>query len=88
MIAVLQAAKAGKTIELRQRDSSYPWVELYLRPLWAFDKNDYRVKPEPREWWLQPASTCDGYYVLTDPAKPKSWYNKDGQPYIKVREIL
>ena len=56
MIDVLQAAKAGKTIQYApageyNSTSSTRWVNA-LRPMWNFAEIDYRVKPEPREWTI------------------------------------
>lgn len=44
MIAVLQAYKEGKTIEVRLQGSQY-WTEI-PDPIWNFLSYDYRVKPE------------------------------------------
>lgn len=76
MIAVLQAAKAGKQIEARPHDMSQTWFTVIWTPenRWQFDKFDYRVKPEPREGWIHPND------LLKD--------NQRGQFDIKVREVL
>lgn len=51
MIAVLQAAKDGKGIECLHKEKRhigwYPCI-----PIWNFEKYDYRVAPEPREFWV------------------------------------
>ena len=86
MIAVLQAAKAGEQIQSRYHNTRKPFTDS--EPIWDFCLFDYRVKPEPREWWLQPAPTCDGYYVLTDPNRPKTHVFPGDKDFIKVREVL
>lgn len=45
MIEVLQAAKRGETIQLREKDCSQ-WRDE--NPLWNFYRFEYRVKPKPR----------------------------------------
>jgi hypothetical protein len=53
MIAVLQAAKAGKRVEFRSRKCQFlpPWEDSPC-PSWDFDEFEYRVKPEPRTIWV------------------------------------
>lgn len=48
MIAVLQAAKAGKQIQCQENGLTY-WMDVD-DPTWNFYRRSYRVKPEPREW--------------------------------------
>lgn len=50
MIAVLTAAKEGKKIQSK-RNNRAEWYENTC-PVWNFEGFDYRVKPEPREWWI------------------------------------
>ena len=49
MIAVMQAAKEGKTIQILYHDDiDAGWIDT-TRPLWDWRTCDYRVKPaEPR----------------------------------------
>lgn len=53
---VIQAAIEGKPIEWRPiRDVSNPvWALLdnHVDPVFNFFGYEYRVKPQPREWWL------------------------------------
>ena len=49
MIAVLQAFERGEVIEYRPKNSQR-WGSA--EPIWNFSQFDYRVKPKPREWWL------------------------------------
>jgi hypothetical protein len=52
MIKVLEGARDGKKVESRARGhAEEAWVDVE-RPLWDFYFNEYRIKPEPREWWL------------------------------------
>jgi hypothetical protein len=46
MIAVLQAAKEGKKLELRSRKIDTDWSDC-TDSIWNFAGFDYRIKPEP-----------------------------------------
>ena len=54
MIAVLQAFKEGKKIQVRCRSNDADdWVDAADNNAWNWDMFDYRVKPaEPRRIWL------------------------------------
>ena len=78
MIAVIQAHKDGKTIQARNRDIGV-WDDV--DPIWRFDSCDYRVKPEPREWILNPeAGICVPYDTLATTEIRKNC--------VHVREVL
>ena len=53
MIAVLQAAKEGKTIQCRHRShESSDWIDVAGSNMWDWYIFDYRIKPaEPRRIW-------------------------------------
>ena len=53
MIAVLQAAKEGKTIQARRISDlpCLPW-QTTDKPQWDFGSTEYRIVPEPRDIWL------------------------------------
>lgn len=52
IIAVVQAHKNGKSIESRCREGScHRWLES-KDPGWNFYDYDYRVKLEPRVFWI------------------------------------
>ena len=63
MIAVMQAAKEGKTIQFRVLDSSdidVRWRDAHA-PSWDWYTFDYRVKPaEPRRVWMIMYPTMGG----------------------------
>lgn len=52
MIAVLQAAKDGKAIQMRAKVNRLggAWWDV-ADPFWDFSACDYRVKPEPRVFY-------------------------------------
>lgn len=77
MIAVLQAAKQGETLQvMRNRDGS--WVDLGEAPNWNFSVNTYRVKPEPREWRV-PVGILNSWHEYSDSGLTSQ---------VKVREVL
>lgn len=67
MIAVIQAHKEGKQIEYRTINPESPWVYV-KNPKWDFPQIEYRVKPEPRTFWLvsTPAGAHFGYTNYTE----------------------
>lgn len=83
MIAVLQAAKEGKSIQFKNHLSN-GWTTCgTTMPCWNFDSNEYRVKPEPREFTL---NIYNNGYIDNSP-RPPAW-NGEVKHTIKVREIL
>lgn len=79
MIAVLQAAKVGKKIQYYENDI---WCDLHGD--YPHFIEEYRVKPEPREWWIHPISYPDCEYegdrILDKQPKNPAW--------IHVREVI
>lgn len=75
MIEVIQAAKDGKQIQCKSKYGAAKFVDID-NPAFDFQGCDYRVKPEPREWWV----VADGRVLLN--AMP----NHFGA--IKVREVI
>jgi len=88
MIAVLQAAKAGKQIQHRYKhDEGTAWHDTGLQ-IWNFTDYDFRVKPEPREWWLVMATyDCHAFPTKEAAINFEAGFNS-GKPIIKVREVL
>jgi hypothetical protein len=104
MIAVLQAAKEGKPIEVRGNGSA-TWNSLIgiicphetwshscnEPPMFNFGIYDYRVKPEPREWWIVQSKIEENFNVhafrdLRDAENYNLGYW--GKKPIKVREVI
>lgn len=46
MIAVIQAHRDGRDIQLRWRDTGRIWITITPNPNWHFDLADYPIKPE------------------------------------------
>ncbi len=62
IIAVVTAHRDGKKIEHRNRDST-EWLPTES-PAWNFRFYDYRIKSEPREFWI--VKHLAGYAVCTE----------------------
>jgi hypothetical protein len=77
---VMLAWAEGKKVQGRWRNSSCEWGDC-SDPAWQWETNEYRIKPEPREWWL---NDCFVGYGFKDAAKSMS---KPGFEPIHVREV-
>jgi hypothetical protein len=98
MIAVLQAAKAGKQIEYRTRRSTNgstdPWAITHsITERGWFDSQvfDYRVKPEPREWWVNVYDGMPEGFVHPTKEDAEHWKSQSSgtrKEVVRVREVL
>jgi hypothetical protein len=80
-IKVMQAYVDGSEIEIKgDYDGDDAW-ECGEEPEWDFISNNYRIKPEPREWWID-RNTYQAY--ANREFVPGSAYNDA----IKVQEII
>ncbi len=86
MIEVIQAHRDGKKIQAKS--ILIDWHDTVLnQPSWNFDVYDYRIKPEPREWWVNVYPDGDSYWYETKEAADKqtSKYRLECR---HVREVL
>jgi hypothetical protein len=79
-IQVMQHYADGGEVEFNRHSEGGCWEPLPEphTPSWDWPIVQYRIKPEPREWWIDP----DDYEV---------WIDQDTPPVlnaIKVREVL
>ena len=82
-IAVMQAYVDGEEIEWRDHVySDAPWKPVKGEPLWAFEHNEYRVRSNPREFWVVPRKDATGFFLTEDEYQSGEWVGA-----IKVREI-
>jgi hypothetical protein len=93
MIAVIQAHKDGKQIQIRQYCGKV-WADSFC-PRWNFEDCVYRVKPEPRVRWHGEWTSGDGRLVTGqagfDTAEQlKDHFNADRFPIrpVKFIEVL
>ena len=66
----------GDGENLQWRNAGGEWADLDYFDI-NFLNDEYRIKPKPREWWLDPS---DGELLQQD--------RKPGGGFIKVREVL
>lgn len=92
MIAVIQAHKNGKRIQYQDiYGSNHAWRDVIDEPCWSFAANNYRVKPEPREWWNceYPGGDVKRFVAKRD---AEEWKEKscarDVMKIIHVREVI
>jgi len=79
IIDVVTAHRDGKAIECGGAVRG-TWVPC-VNPNWNFGSCDYRVKPEPREWWI----SCP---VGRGPAFMYECKTNAGAQGIHVREVI
>jgi len=79
-IKVMQAYVDGEEIEVR--GSTVEWIaeDLGVIP-WQWSTCEYRIKPKPREFWINPEAD-DSDAIIYEA------FNPDDADYIKVREVL
>lgn len=88
MIAVIAAHRDGKALEWR--DISRPadqWRSCQPSGVsWDFNRWEYRIKPEPREWWISVRGGSTHHFAF---------YNRESaaasmltSEVIHVREVL
>lgn len=85
IVSVVQSHKAGKTVQFKEKFESV-WRECPGLPSWNFNRFDYRVKPEPREWCLEfdPVTRK----VVRDHRILAGQHPCSGPSVVHVREVL
>lgn len=95
-LVIMKAYQEGKTIQVRHnRTDGFkpPWIDVTPHPEknpMAFDVFDYRIKPEPRDFWAVKSSGASSeYFGLLFTSEDRA----QGEPYsrneiIHVREVL
>lgn len=87
MISVLTAAKEGKAIEWRCKTGNRP--EWYAgAPAWDFCQHDYRVKPEPREIWVNEYDGWIAAHIARDVAIRSAGSGPALRKAVHFREVL
>jgi hypothetical protein len=85
MIAVMQAYADGKEIQYR-RIGNGEWDDC--KPRWDWAACEYRVKPEPREWWILTTTRGGAYAVCASEIMAAEGMLHPGQAIVHVREVL
>lgn len=86
MIEVLQAYKEGKSIEVMGLTSGQ-WFQS-LEPSFCFRDFNYRVKPEPKEYYLKIGSDGDVMDGIVACSRDRYLTWSEGSRVIKVKEII
>lgn len=89
IIAVVQAHKEGKVIQSKLRRKELEWYDT--APSWDFHNFDYRVKPEPREWWVNKYhnwTCCNMHPTLDEAIKCSTGSPQEPIERIHVREVI
>lgn len=62
---VINAYLNGEKIQFRhRRDADWTDWHNHSEPVWNFEENNYRVKPVPRELWINVYPEEDGDYLV------------------------
>tara|TARA_R110000764_G_scaffold40882_1_gene91455 strand:- start:3142 stop:3450 length:309 start_codon:yes stop_codon:yes gene_type:complete len=91
MIEVIKAHKDGKVIQFRPRIVRGEWMTMTkgVAPIWNFDMTEYRVKPEPKEYWLVPYVAMLGFMVFEyHPAILPPEFNGAGLDFPNVIHVV
>ena len=83
-IEVMQAALDGEKIEFQ--DSNGDWIDS--DPAWNWNSTDYRIKPKPREFWVNIYASKDMGYAYETEEKAVQAGGINALKTIKVREVL
>jgi len=81
-IEVMQAYVDGKVVEYFAFDAWFP----VNQPGWSFNDTKYRIKPEPREYWVNVYP--GGIYVYKSKEDADLYCSVNRSECIRVREIL
>ena len=95
MVPILQAYTEGKTIQyLNDKEE---WIDFICDPSFTSTPKRYRVKPEPREWWIciptelgYSEPLTDGRYRGPEVSESisKPLWNTEYWTFVKAREVL
>ena len=89
-IEVMQAALDGEKIEVITFDGLNSWVEISVNAekiQWCWADMDYRIKPEPMEFWVNVYSNDISAAYRTE-KEAVSATNSGYTKTIKVREVI
>lgn len=85
--AVMLAWSEGKAIQCADHDRDN-WSEVHWTPEWNWPASKYRIKPEPREWWLAFGINSDGQCSTIPRVHTNKVLSNDYCKVIHVREVL
>ena len=82
-IEVMKAALDGKEIQYNDGDGLWG---LAPTPHWDWNRNDYRIKPEPMEFWVNVSSDF-GFRTKEEALLTAKLFKNKKIRTIKVREV-
>ena len=86
MIAVIRAFQEGKTVQHKIKGSTV-WSDTE-NPTWNVLGRDYRIKPEPRVWFMVLDRDGDPFGVFNNEEHAKTCIKVQGSSYTKVVEVV
>ena len=81
-LPLVQALAEGKTIQMRG-DNDQEWEDS-AKPDWTLHAHLYRIKPEPRRWWIVEQGRYATAYAYPDECD----HIMRGTPFIEVVEVI
>lgn len=86
-IAVMQAYQEGKSIQFL-RDPDNGWIDCSGSPVWNWLDNEYRVKPELMEIWVNVYEKRGVMYSYTTPKGAQNCLSEGGvtKKFIEVQD--
>ena len=83
-VEVMQAYVDGAEIESRDRIIKADGWGQKSEPAWAWTHREYRIKPKPREFWVNPLVIVTEHCISAEGTAQ----NKGPVNWIKVREVI
>lgn len=84
---VAEAHAAGKAVQCKGVFTAKPeWMDIHMPTFATCNVTDYRIKPEPREWWLNVYP--DGESFSYDSKEQADAKRRALGRTVKVREVL
>lgn len=82
---VMRRAANGEHVQWRARHGKGNWEEFNGRrsPVWGWDTDEYRIKPKPREVWV---NAEDMQVRNNNPAESMGW--SEPWKWRKFREVI
>ena len=85
-LPLVQALADGKDVQYKG-ESLKQWITLtgcdFNQPA-----EDFRIKPEPREFWINNHELPSHHYWITDEQHQSGNWDKNLKNFIKVREVI
>lgn len=87
----MQAFERGKCVEVRTDKTKSGTWSVAIDPLWDWNNNDYRIKPEPKqvvviEKWLC-KSIYNEYYIVEGCANQLRKYEGNKRKLLDIYEV-